>query len=127
MNLMSRRYVRAGGGALGVAGTGATRLGYKHLAATGGYDAAVATTRAAVAQNPSLHYLFRFATLAPNGRKIQPLRFRVAGDRVGLPDFSRRTPVVDPDDHDIFKQTFSLYLELSRTQPAQNRAKHAEQ
>lgn len=87
MNLKSRRYVLAGGGAFRVAGTSALTLGCKHLTATGGYDAAIATTRAALAQDPSLCYLFRFATLARYGRNTQPWRFRAAGDRVGLPDF----------------------------------------
>jgi nitroreductase len=46
--------------------------------------------------------LIRFATLAPNSHNTQPWRFRVrdGGLRV-LPDFSRRTPVVDPDDHHL--------------------------
>lgn len=87
MNLMNRGHVLARGGAFRFAGTGAQGLGYKHLNATGGHDVAIATTRAALAQDPSLHYLFRFATLARYGRNTQPLRFRVAGDRVGSPDF----------------------------------------
>ena len=43
------------------------------------------------------------ATLAANGHNTQPWRFKV-GPRVIeiLPDPTRRTPVVDPDDHHLF-------------------------
>jgi nitroreductase len=45
----------------------------------------------------------RYATLAPNGHNTQPWRFRLGEGRIDiLPDFSRRTPVVDPDDHHLF-------------------------
>jgi nitroreductase len=47
--------------------------------------------------------LIRFATLAPNGHNTQPWKFHVARNRIEIsPDFARRTPVVDPDDHHIF-------------------------
>ena len=41
--------------------------------------------------------------MAPSGHNTQPWKFRPGTDRVDiLPDFSRRTPVVDPDDHHLF-------------------------
>lgn len=47
-----------------------------------------------------LREIIRHATLAPSGHNTQPWRFRIQGGRmVTLPDFSRRLPVVDPDDH----------------------------
>ncbi len=47
--------------------------------------------------------LIRYATLAPNGHNTQPWRFDIAPHRITIrPDFSRRTPVVDPDDHHVF-------------------------
>ncbi len=47
--------------------------------------------------------LIRYATLAPTGHDTQPWRFRLAKDHIELvPDFSRRTPAVDPDDHHRF-------------------------
>jgi nitroreductase len=47
--------------------------------------------------------LIRYATLAASGHNTQPWRFRVGASRIDiLPDFSRRTPVVDPDDHHVF-------------------------
>jgi hypothetical protein len=47
--------------------------------------------------------LVRYATLAPNGHNTQPWRFRLSSDRIDIvPDLSRRTPVVDPDDHHLW-------------------------
>lgn len=43
------------------------------------------------------------ATLSANGHNTQPWAFRLADRRVTiLPDFSRRTAVVDPDDHHLY-------------------------
>ena len=67
------------------------------------YDAAAAALRAPIAANRAFAELVRFATLAPNGHNTQPWRFAAlpAGARI-IPDFTRRTPVVDPDDHHLF-------------------------
>lgn len=47
--------------------------------------------------------LIHAATLAANGHNTQPWRFRIRPPAIEiLPDFSRRTPVVDPDDHHLF-------------------------
>ena len=47
--------------------------------------------------------LIRYATLAPNSHNTQPWQFRVERDRIViLPDYSRRCPAVDPDDHHVF-------------------------
>ncbi len=67
------------------------------------YNASVAATRARLAQHPQLRDLVRYATLAANGHNTQPWRFQVAADLIRiLPDMSRRTPAVDPDDHHLF-------------------------
>jgi hypothetical protein len=43
------------------------------------------------------------ATLAPNGHNTQPWFFRIGDRKIDiLPDFSRRTPGVDPDDHHLY-------------------------
>lgn len=67
------------------------------------YDAAASPIRAPMPVNPDFETLVRFATLAPNGHNTQPWRFTeiATGARI-LPDFTRRTPVVDPDDHHLF-------------------------
>ncbi len=47
--------------------------------------------------------IVRYATLAPSGHNTQPWRFRIDEHSIAiLPDLSRRTPVVDPDDHHLF-------------------------
>lgn len=67
------------------------------------YDAAVTASRSPLSVQPDVRALLRYATLAANGHNTQPWRFRVGEDRIDiLPDFSRRTPVVDPDDHHLF-------------------------
>jgi nitroreductase len=67
------------------------------------YDAAAAHLRAPLPVNPDFEALVRFASLAPNGHNAQPWRFAElpSGARI-LPDPTRRTPVVDPDDHHLF-------------------------
>ena len=67
------------------------------------YDRAAAAAREGLSGHPVLQDCIRFATLAPSGHNTQPWRFRVAAGRIEiLPDFARRTPVVDPDDHHLF-------------------------
>ncbi len=103
MTAVSRRNALAGGGALVLVGAGAAALGYRHMASMDEYNAAAAATRAALFENPMLQELVRFATLAPNGHNTQPWKFGVAPGQIDiLPDLSRRTPVVDPDDHHVF-------------------------
>lgn len=67
------------------------------------YGRAVDQMRRAAAAPPESLDLIRYATLAPNGHNTQPWRFRAEANQITiLPDFSRRTPVVDPDDHHVF-------------------------
>ena len=47
--------------------------------------------------------LVRYATLAASSHNTQPWKFRLAANSLTvIPDFSRRTPIVDPDDHHLF-------------------------
>lgn len=47
--------------------------------------------------------LIRYATLAASGHNTQCWRFRVGERAISIiPDLSRRTPVVDPDDHHLY-------------------------
>ncbi len=47
--------------------------------------------------------LVRYATLAPSSHNTQCWRFHLERNLVAIqPDFSRRCPVVDPDDHHLF-------------------------
>ncbi len=59
--------------------------------------------RSPLVVSPSARDLIRYATLAPNGHNAQPWLFRIGERRIDImPDFARRTPIVDPDDHHIF-------------------------
>ncbi len=68
-----------------------------------GYEETVTRQRVLLAADPDLMAMLRFSTLAPSGHNTQPWRFTLKATGVTLiPDFSRRTPVVDPDDHHLF-------------------------
>jgi nitroreductase len=67
------------------------------------YREASAAVRIALAADPELKDLVRYAVLAANGHNTQPWRFRLSERSIAIrPDFSRRTPVVDPDDHHLY-------------------------
>jgi len=45
----------------------------------------------------------RYATLAPSGHNTQPWKFSLKGDCIRIfPDFTRRLPVVDPDNRELY-------------------------
>lgn len=47
--------------------------------------------------------IIHYATLAPSGHNTQPWKFSVKNNSILIyPDYSRRLPVVDPDDHALF-------------------------
>lgn len=47
--------------------------------------------------------MVRYATLAANGHNTQPWKFAIQEDAIEIhPDFSRRLPVVDPDDRELW-------------------------
>jgi len=100
---MNRRQLLVSGGAVALAGAGITYFGLRQMGSMEEYKASVEATRAALAERPEMKDFIRYATLAANGHNTQPWRFRVGAGRIDiLPDFSRRTPVVDPDDHHVF-------------------------
>lgn len=100
---MQRRQILIAGGSLAALGAGAALIGARNMGSTADAAAAAAATRASLPLHPRNRELVRFATLAPNGHNTQPWRFAAApGEIVIRPDFSRRTPVVDPDDHHVF-------------------------
>lgn len=68
-----------------------------------GYDDAVSAMRVGLPATPELRDYVRFGTLASNSHNTQPWRFRLGANAIDiLPDFSRRTPIVDPDDHHLY-------------------------
>lgn len=101
--VVKRRTVLIGGGATALTGAGATYLARRQMGSMVRYNASVAATRSALSASPDMRELIRYATLAANGHNTQPWRFRVDERRVQiLPDLTRRTPAVDPDDHHLF-------------------------
>jgi len=50
-----------------------------------------------------LKELIHYATLAPSGHNTQPWLFSLKDDTIEIrPDYKRRLPIVDPDDHALF-------------------------
>jgi len=100
---MNRRNILVGaGGALLLAGAG-TFAWKSAVGSMADYRNHAGRLRARLPQNPEVVDLIRFATLAANGHNTQPWLFRVEKSVIEiLPDHSRRTPVVDPDDHHLF-------------------------
>lgn len=97
--MISRRALVVSG--LSVAAIGA--CGYGLWPRLGGYNEEVDRQRRPLSADPDLVELARFATLAANGHNTQPWKFRLDGATVSiLPDLSRRTQVVDPDDHHLY-------------------------
>ncbi|CAN0606011.1 unnamed protein product, partial [Ectocarpus sp. 12 AP-2014] len=64
------------------------------------YAQAARAIRQNLPSEPAARDFVRFATLAANSHNTQPWKFRIAENAIDiLPDFARRTPAVDPDDH----------------------------
>lgn len=52
---------------------------------------------------PQARELIRLATLAPSGHNTQPWKFSLDATIIRIyPDYSRRLPIVDPDNHALF-------------------------
>ncbi len=99
MRLVSRRALVAGG--FSVAALGA--IGYGTWPRMDGYREEVERQRRLLAVDPDLREFVRMATLAANGHNTQPWKFRLLDEQVSiLPDLTRRTEVVDPDDHHLY-------------------------
>lgn len=96
--------------AAGLAGVGAAGVSiFRQRAGHSEYERAVAQTwrhgaGALHAGSSSLtQELVRYATLAPSSHNTQCWRFALGTQAVSmLPDYRRRCPVVDPDDHHLF-------------------------
>lgn len=98
--MMSRRAILMTGAGLLVLGAGGYALSSAGEAER--YRAYAERLRAPLASG-DVSELVRYAVLAANGHNTQPWLFRTAKGKINiLPDFSRRTPVVDPDDHHLF-------------------------
>lgn len=68
-----------------------------------GYHEEVERQRRLPPADAAFSELVRMATLAANGHNTQPWKFRLDEQRITiLPDLTRRTEVVDPDDHHLY-------------------------
>lgn len=85
------------------AGGIATAIGIRQTGSMQDYEQAAAKLHAPLAGRSDDRELIRYATLAGNSHNTQPWKFRVQKSSIEiLPDYSRRTAVVDPDDHHLF-------------------------
>jgi len=99
---MNRRLLLVSAGALATGGAVAA-TSFARMGSAESYAAAMAALRAPLGSDPALLDLVRYATLAPSGHNTQPWRFRITDDQARIsPDFSRRTTIVDPDDHHLY-------------------------
>jgi hypothetical protein len=87
------------------------------------YQAFVETQRRGLLPDAGLADLVRMGTLAANGHNTQAWLFRLDSGRLTiLPDFSRRTKVVDPDDHHLFVSLGCAAANIVEAAPFQGRA-----
>ena len=101
--MVERRSFLLVSGAAIVVGAAAVWAGTRQMGTMQDYAAATLAMRAELPADPAVPDLVRFATLAANSHNTQPWRFRQRGTGIDiLPDLTRRTPAVDPDDHHLF-------------------------
>lgn len=99
MALISRRTVIG----IGLSAATLSAVGYVSWPRMDGYRDEVERQRRRLTGNSDIEGLVRMATLAANGHNTQPWMFRLEDHKVAiLPDFTRRTAAVDPDDHHLF-------------------------
>lgn len=90
------------GAALGFA-AGATTSPSSSAAAPIAHEEAARAARVPLRATPRDRELVRCATLAANSHNTQPWSFTTAANKITIaPDFARRCPAVDPDDHHLF-------------------------
>lgn len=100
---MNRRQLLIGEGAVAALSGGGVILASQAMGTKRDYEEGNVFLRRPLAVSASSRDLVRYATLAPNRHNTQPWIFRVGDRRIDiLPDFTRHTPVVDPDDHHLF-------------------------
>jgi len=92
------------GGAAVLAGLGSAGwLGWRQMGSADAVAAHANLQRQVLPVPASDGDLIRYATLAANGHNTQPWLFRADARGIDiLPDLTRRTPIVDPDDHHLF-------------------------
>ena len=119
--MISRRSLIASG--LSVVALGAA--GYALWPRLGRYQEEVVHQRRPLPGDPSMRDLIRMATLAANGHNAQPWTFELGDEAIRiLPDMSRRTDVVDPDDHHLYVSLGCAAENLDVAASARGRTTH---
>lgn len=99
--MLTRRGILTGGAAVLVLGGAGAVLSMRQSAER--YAGFAAQLREPLQATGASRDLIRYATLAPNGHNTQPWLFQEDSQAIAIrPDVSRRTPVVDPDDHHLY-------------------------
>lgn len=99
VQMLSRRNIIVSRGVFAAAAA----IGYGLRPRMDTYQDFVETQRSALLPDAGLADLVRMGTRAANGHNTQPWLFRLESGRLTIfPDFTRRTKVVDPDDHYLF-------------------------
>lgn len=123
---MKRRDALIGAGTLALAVAGATLFEFRRMGSMEEYNASVLASRRVMAAQPDMRDLIRYATLAPNGHNTQAWRFQLGERHINIqPDYARRTPVVDPDDHHVFVSLGAAAENLALASAARGRAGRA--
>lgn len=105
--MVSRRRFLLAASALGIGTIGGAAL-YSRATSQSRYARAVADTwrhwdQGFDSPDARLRALVHYASLAPSSHNTQCWKFRLIDQTISiLPDFDRRCPVVDPDDHHLF-------------------------
>src|SRR6266571_8847120 len=87
----------------GLAAGGVVSAAQASATAAKTYDDVVRLTWAPLRTDGGARELIRYATLAANSHNSQPWKFTAHERRITIsPDFARRCPAVDPDDHHLF-------------------------
>ena len=100
--MVKRRTVLLGSGAALLATTG-LGFGFGNMGSLKEYNEAMAKLRAPAQRSPDVLDLVRQAALAANSHNTQAWRFKIGRKAIEiLPDFTRQTPAVDPDNHHLY-------------------------
>lgn len=100
---MNRRQIVVAGSITAGVALGAAGVSFSRMGSMSSYDAEASALRAPLPTNATAADLVRLATLAPNSHNTQAWRFTLSEGQITIqPDFSRRTPAVDPDDHHLY-------------------------
>ena len=99
--MISRRGLLACGSGLAIGGL--VSPARTSAASVKTYDDAVRLTWAPLRVDGGARELIRYATLAANSHNTQPWKFKAEERCITIaPDFARRCPAVDPNDHHLF-------------------------